>query len=62
MEEELSLAQYIMVNWTYGERAAASKIGNRSVIFLNFTFDRTLGFYFLQIYVPLTIIVMRQST
>ena len=34
------------------------KRGNKSVIFINFTFDRTLGFYFLQIYIPLTIIVM----
>ena len=35
-----------------------TKRGNKSVIFINFTFDRTLGFYFLQIYIPLTIIVM----
>ena len=31
---------------------------SRSVIFVQFTFQRTLGFYFLQIYIPLTIIVM----
>ena len=56
--EELSLAQYIMVNWTHGHTTEQLKNGNRSVIFLHFTFDRTLGFYFLQIYIPLTIIVM----
>ena len=56
--EELSLAQYIMVNWTHGHRQSELKNGNRSVIFLQFKFDRTLGFYFLQIYIPLTIIVM----
>ena len=28
------------------------------MIFVQFTFQRTLGFYFLQIYIPLTIIVM----
>ena len=72
--ETLSLAQYVMINWTYGESLGntvvrqcliliiSSKVnmkrGNKSVIFINFTFDRTLGFYFLQIYIPLTIIVM----
>ena len=34
------------------------KTGNHSIIFLQFKFDRTLGFYILQIYIPLTIIVM----
>ena len=34
------------------------KNGNHSMIFLHFQFDRTLGFYILQIYIPLTIIVM----
>ena len=33
------------------------KTGNHSIIFLQFKFDRTLGFYILQIYIPLTIIV-----
>ena len=75
--ETLSLAQYVMINWTYGESLGKTdrarykirfrnvvpppvnlKRGNKSVIFINFTFDRTLGFYFLQIYIPLTIIVM----
>ena len=56
--EELSLAQYVMINWTYGNNIQHLRKGNRSVIFLKFKFQRTLGFYFLQIYVPLTIIVM----
>lgn len=54
----LSLAQYVMINWTYGDTIHHLKKGNKSVIYLEFTFQRTLGFYFLQIYVPLTIIVM----
>ena len=59
--EELSLAQYVMINWTYGTGNTgmdSSRRANRSVIFVQFTFQRTLGFYFLQIYIPLTIIVM----
>ena len=58
--EELSLAQYVMINWTYGtgNTGVDSRRANRSVIFVQFTFQRTLGFYFLQIYIPLTIIVM----
>ena len=56
--DELSLAQYVMINWTYGNSFSNMRKGNRSVIYLKFTFQRTLGFYFLQIYVPLTIIVM----
>ena len=56
--EELSLAQYAMINWTYGSGVHTMRRGNRSVIFVQFTFQRTLGFYFLQIYIPLTIIVM----
>ena len=56
--DKLSLAQYVMINWTYGDSIVNLRKGNRSVIFLKFTFQRTLGFYFLQIYVPLTIIVM----
>ena len=56
--EELSLAQYVMINWTYGAGLHSMRRGNRSVIFVQFTFQRTLGFYFLQIYIPLTIIVM----
>lgn len=58
--EELSLAQYVMINWTYGtgNTGMDSRRANRSVIFVQFTFQRTLGFYFLQIYIPLTIIVM----
>ena len=56
--DELSLAQYVMINWTYGTGTHSMRRGNRSVIFVQFTFQRTLGFYFLQIYIPLTIIVM----
>ena len=37
---------------------ASKKSGTQSIIFLKFKFDRTLGFYILQIYIPLTIIVM----
>ena len=57
--ETFNLAQYIMVNWTLGSRTEVTKkTGNHSIIFLKFKFDRTLGFYILQIYIPLTIIVM----
>merc|ERR1711953_647287 len=33
--ETLSLAQYVMINWTYGESLVNMKRGNKSVIFIN---------------------------
>ena len=56
--ETFNLAQYTMSNWSHGAAVTAMKNGNHSIIFLSFQFDRTLGFYILQIYIPLTIIVM----
>jgi hypothetical protein len=59
--EELELSQYDLVNWTsYSQlevpQRANSKY-NRSMVSLQFTFQRQKGFFLLQIYVPLTLIV-----
>ena len=59
--EELELSQYDLVNWTsYSQlevpHRANSKY-NRSMVSLEFTFQRQKGFFLLQIYVPLTLIV-----
>ena len=58
--ERFDLAQYSSpIAWSSGAREARGRAGeDYSVIFLAFTFHRTLGFYVLQIYIPLTIIVM----
>ncbi|XP_023344944.1 gamma-aminobutyric acid receptor subunit alpha-3 [Eurytemora carolleeae] len=58
MDDDLELAQYKLVNFTYGSRDAIIQTGQRSVIYLVFFFERAVGFYILQVYVPLTIIVM----
>ena len=58
MDISLELAQYLIVNWTHGEKYISVRNGDRSIVFLQFTFDRSVGFYLLQVYIPLTLIVM----
>ena len=57
---ELGLAQYKLANWSHSEvyRNHQKVRANVSVISLHFAFHRQTGFYLLQIYVPLTLIVM----
>ena len=57
---ELGLAQYKLANWSHSEvyRSHQKVRANVSVISLHFAFHRQTGFYLLQIYVPLTLIVM----
>ena len=57
---KLGLAQYKLTNWSYSEvyRTHGRVRANVSVISLHFAFHRQTGFYLLQIYVPLTLIVM----
>ena len=55
---KIRLSQHALVNWTFGSSSTYFKNGNRSTIFLKFQFKRTLGFYLLQLYIPLIIIVM----
>ena len=51
--------QYYFKHWTSGNKVVTSgRNGNRSVVYITFNFDRAVGFYMLQIYIPLTIIVM----
>ena len=54
----ITLAQHSLVNWTYGSDFTYFKNENHSTIFLKFQFKRTIGFYLLQIYVPLMITVL----
>ena len=58
--DELGLAQYKLANWSHSMvyRHSAKLRANVSVISLHFAFHRETGFYLLQIYVPLTLIVM----
>jgi hypothetical protein len=56
--QQVSLAQHVLGNWSHGTGSVTLKTGRRSIISLNFQFHRTLGFYMLQLYIPLTIIVM----
>ena len=57
---KLGLAQYKLANWSHSEvyRNHQKVRANVSVISLHFAFHRQTGFYLLQIYVPLTLIVM----
>ena len=47
------LAQHSVVNWVIG----TEEISSSSIIFLKLSFKREVGFYVLQVYIPLTIIV-----
>ena len=59
-ESKLGLAQYKLANWSHSEvyRTNQKVQANVSVISLHFAFHRQQGFYVLQIYIPLTLIVM----
>lgn len=60
--DDLSLAQYHLVNWSHtdfmGYRSFSASGRNVSTVKLMFQFQRQQGFYLLQIYIPLTLIVM----
>merc|ERR1711892_942193 len=58
MDDALELAQYQMTAFHHGAKIVKMKNGERSVIYLNFDFQRAIGFYVLQVYIPLYIIVM----
>ena len=59
---KLGLAQYYMVEWSHGgsivETRRTGNNLNMSMITLDFTFQRRTGYFLLQIYIPLTLIVM----
>lgn len=55
--DPFDLAQYSLVNWTHGSFEGPMRDRNVSKVFLNFQFQRQQGFYLLQIYIPLTLIV-----
>ena len=60
----VGLAQFKLVRYEHGvsvnmtNRKLAYGFRNDSVAFLNFYFERQTGFFLLQIYTPLTLIVM----
>lgn len=49
MDEGLELAQYTMIDFKHGNRIVKMKNGERSVAFLQFKFQRAIGFYVLQV-------------
>ena len=57
--DQLELSQYDLVKWVSSTQLGTdnTKSFNKSVIALEFTFQRQTGFFLLQIYVPLTLIV-----
>ena len=59
--DKLGLAQYHLVNWTHGSFSGMRGTGSKhniSTVYFEFQFQRLTGFYVLQIYIPLTLIVM----
>ncbi|XP_023344881.1 gamma-aminobutyric acid receptor subunit alpha-5-like [Eurytemora carolleeae] len=57
-KDTIELAQYLLVSWSVGQKNSSLRNGQHSVIFVTFNFQRVIGFYVLQVYVPLTIVVM----
>merc|ERR1712106_27134 len=61
--EDVALAQFHLANASFGEmigisgRRDRNGFRNDSSVFLNFVFERQTGFFLLQIYTPLTLIV-----
>ena len=61
--EEVALAQFHLADAGYGEnigktgRRDRTGYRNDSIVFLDFLFERQTGFFLLQIYTPLTLIV-----
>ena len=55
---DIELSQYHFISLTSGSVNTTVRDSTRSVVFLNFSFDRAIGFYVLQVYTPLVIIVM----
>ena len=55
---DIQLSQYHFISWAHGDKTTVLRTGIRSIVFLTFNFDRAIGFYVLQVYIPLTIIVM----
>lgn len=58
MDDDVSLAQYVMIDHTHGDFMGIRRSRNISTVMLSFRFQRQQGFYLLQIYIPLTLIVM----
>ena len=60
----LDMAQFLLKNYTYGiitemtQRKIASGFRNDSIAYLNFFLERQTGYFLLQYYTPLTVIVM----
>jgi len=61
--EDVALAQFLLANASFGEvigisgRRDRAGFRNDSTVFLNFRFERQTGYFLLQIYTPLTLIV-----
>ena len=55
---DIELSQYHFISLDHGTKTKTVRSGTRSVVFLTFIFERAIGFYVLQVYIPLTIIVM----
>ena len=55
---DIQLSQYHFISLEHGMTTKKLRSGIRSVVFLKFHFERAIGFYVLQVYIPLTIIVM----
>ena len=55
---DIELSQYHFISLDSGSLNTSVRDSTRSVVFLTFSFDRAIGFYVLQVYTPLIIIVM----
>ena len=54
---ELSINDFILLDYKHGYRNVTTKLGIRSALSLEFHLGRTFGFYFLRTYFPLILIV-----